>query len=83
MKVVFTKHNFHLFFQILKKKDGFHIKVFEILKKHMEIVFCKYDFHLKYCLKVVFSKEDFQLNSGNKTQPHQHIINAKVIKTCH
>jgi hypothetical protein len=49
----------------------------------MEIVFCKDDFHLKYCLKVIFSKDDFQLNSGNKTQPHQHIINAKVIKTCH
>ena len=51
--------------------------------KNMEVVFCKNDFHLKYFLKVIFSKDDFQLSSGNKTRPHQRIINAKAIKTRH
>ena len=32
-------------------------------------------------LKVIFSKDDFQLSPGDKTRSRQHIINVKAIKT--
>ena len=52
MEVVFTKDNFHVFFQILKNlyesrlyKRQFSYNFF-FLKKHVKIVFCKDNFHL-------------------------------------
>ena len=66
MKVVFIKDNFHVFFQIKKKKIIWKLSfvkmtfIFFFLAKHVKVVFCKYNYRLKILLKVVFLKDDFQ-----------------------
>ena len=48
MKVVFTKDNFHSFIFLF------------LFEKHVKVDFCKNDFRLKFLLKFVFFKDDFQ-----------------------
>ena len=66
MKVVFCKDDFHLIF-------------FFLIEKHVKIIYCKNDFHLNFLLKVISSKDDFQLSPGDECKSNQNSFFKKTI----